>query len=245
MNTNPSHLSSWIEIYFSSFVHQQRALFAQLSGDEDEFNSKEAQLLVSILSVLSQQLKPSSQQVWALVSDLHCTNSLTLISITNFFCPVCSDDHVDCKNLQGDQFWCVTGYLMLVFMLATVTCALRFVKFSHLEDSAFTKGLLTLLFNLHVLYKSPVNLLLELCQDIHSHLGDIDPVHSSQNSEHEQIGIRLSLKTTLKALIPLKIKSLGIYSSKLLRLHSHCRKKWRKSDILPIAIHIRFFFWTV
>ena len=41
----------------------QRALFTQLSGAEDEFNSKEAQLLVSILSVLSRQLEPSSQQV--------------------------------------------------------------------------------------------------------------------------------------------------------------------------------------
>lgn len=35
----------------------------QLSGGEEEFNSKEAQLLVSILSVLSRQLDPSSQQV--------------------------------------------------------------------------------------------------------------------------------------------------------------------------------------
>lgn len=45
------------------------------------------------------------------------------------------------------------------------------------EDSAFSKGLLSLLFSLHVLYKSPVGLLLELCQDIHSQLGDIDQVH--------------------------------------------------------------------
>jgi len=41
----------------------QRALMNQLSGGEEEFNSKEAQLLVSILSVLSRQLDPSSQQV--------------------------------------------------------------------------------------------------------------------------------------------------------------------------------------
>lgn len=47
-----------------------------------------------------------------------------------------------------------------------------------LEDSAFCKGLLSLLFNLHVLYKSPVGLLLELCQDIHSVLGDIDQVRT-------------------------------------------------------------------
>lgn len=47
---------------------------------------------------------------------------------------------------------------------------------SVLEDSAFSKGLLSLLFSLHVLYKSPASLLLELCQDIHSQLGDIDQV---------------------------------------------------------------------
>jgi hypothetical protein len=41
----------------------QRSLFNQLSGLEEEFNSKEAQLLISILSVLSRQLEPSSQQV--------------------------------------------------------------------------------------------------------------------------------------------------------------------------------------
>lgn len=49
---------------------------------------------------------------------------------------------------------------------------------SHTEDSALSKGLLALLFNLHVLYKSPASLLLELCQDIHSQLGDIDQVHT-------------------------------------------------------------------
>lgn len=60
------------------------------------------------------------------------------------------------------------------------------------EDSAFSKGLLSLLFNLHVLYKSPVSLLLELCQDIHSQLGDIDQVHTNdtiQCSEHEQFDV--------------------------------------------------------
>lgn len=40
-------------------------LFNQLSEDGDEFNSKEAQLLVNILGVLSQQLDPSSDQVTA------------------------------------------------------------------------------------------------------------------------------------------------------------------------------------
>lgn len=44
-------------------THHQRALFTQLSGSEDDFNSKEAQLLVSILTVLSRQLQPSSKQV--------------------------------------------------------------------------------------------------------------------------------------------------------------------------------------
>lgn len=56
-------------------------------------------------------------------------------------------------------------------------CGLRPVHFSHAEDSSFSKGLLSLLFNLQVLSKSPVNLLLQLCQDIHSQLGDIDEVN--------------------------------------------------------------------
>ncbi|MEQ2179185.1 hypothetical protein GOODEAATRI_022021 [Goodea atripinnis] len=47
---------------------------------------------------------------------------------------------------------------------------------STMEDSAFCKGLLSLLLSLHVLYKTPASLLLELCQDIHSQLGDIDQV---------------------------------------------------------------------
>lgn len=64
-------------------------------------------------------------------------------------------------------------------MSVTVMCGLRSVNFPPLEDSSFSKGLLSLLFNLHVLYKSPVSLLLELCQDIHSQLGDIDEVHSN------------------------------------------------------------------
>uniref|UniRef100_A0A3Q4MBU3 FA complementation group I n=1 Tax=Neolamprologus brichardi TaxID=32507 RepID=A0A3Q4MBU3_NEOBR len=99
----------------------QRALFTQLSGGEEDFNSKEAQLLISILSVLSRQLKPSSQQ-----------------------------------------------------FVQMITWTVKICKETSFEDSAFCKGLLSLLFNLHVLYKSPVGLLLELCQDIHSELGDID-----------------------------------------------------------------------
>uniref|UniRef100_A0A3Q1JBN9 FA complementation group I n=1 Tax=Anabas testudineus TaxID=64144 RepID=A0A3Q1JBN9_ANATE len=99
----------------------QRTLFSQLSGGEEEFNSKEAQLLVNILSVLSRQLKPSSQQ-----------------------------------------------------FVQMITWTVKICKETSFEDSAFSKGLLSLLFSLHVLYKSPVSLLLELCQDIHSQLGDID-----------------------------------------------------------------------
>lgn len=57
------------------------------------------------------------------------------------------------------------------------TSVLRFISV-FAEDAPFCKGLLSLLFNLHVLYKSPVSLLLELCQDIHSQLGDIDQVYA-------------------------------------------------------------------
>ncbi|XP_061629167.1 Fanconi anemia group I protein [Phyllopteryx taeniolatus] len=99
----------------------QRALFAQLSRGEEEFNSKEAQLLVSILSVLSLHLKPSSQQ-----------------------------------------------------FVQMITWTVKICKETSFEDSALSKGLLALLFSLHVLFKSPASLLLELCQDIHSQLGDID-----------------------------------------------------------------------
>ncbi|XP_012708751.2 Fanconi anemia group I protein [Fundulus heteroclitus] len=99
----------------------QRALFAQLSGGEEEFNSREAQLLVSILAVLARQLKPSSKQ-----------------------------------------------------FVQMITWTVKICKETSFEDSAFCKGLLSLLFSLHVLYKPPASLLLELCQDIHSQLGDID-----------------------------------------------------------------------
>uniref|UniRef100_A0AAX7UAC5 FA complementation group I n=1 Tax=Astatotilapia calliptera TaxID=8154 RepID=A0AAX7UAC5_ASTCA len=110
-----------VEINYFYIRQFQRALFTQLSGGEEDFNSKEAQLLISILSVLSRQLKPSSQQ-----------------------------------------------------FVQMITWTVKICKETSFEDSAFCKGLLSLLFNLHVLYKSPVGLLLELCQDIHSVLGDID-----------------------------------------------------------------------
>lgn len=57
----------------------------QLSGGEEEFNSKEAQLLVSILSVLSRQLDPSSQQV-----TLQNTRAVAVLAVrninTSYFC---------------------------------------------------------------------------------------------------------------------------------------------------------------
>uniref|UniRef100_A0A8C7VAN9 FA complementation group I n=1 Tax=Oncorhynchus mykiss TaxID=8022 RepID=A0A8C7VAN9_ONCMY len=109
-----------IAFYIRQF---QRALFTQLSGGEEDFSSKEAQILVNILSVLSRQLEPSSQQ-----------------------------------------------------FVQMITWTVKICKETSFEDIAFSKGLLSLLFSLHVLYKSPVSLLWELCQDIHSQLGDIDQV---------------------------------------------------------------------
>ncbi|CAG03441.1 unnamed protein product, partial [Tetraodon nigroviridis] len=110
------------DINFSYIRRFQKVLFDQLGEDGDEFNSKEAQLLVSILAVLSQQLDPSSDQY----------NEITEI-IGNV-----------CKKTS-------------------------------LEDLAFVKGLLSLFFNLYFALTNPINVLLELCQDIHSELGDIDP----------------------------------------------------------------------
>lgn len=50
-------------------VFTQRSLFNQLSGNEEDFNSKEAQLLVSILGLLSRRLEHSTQQVFHYVRD--------------------------------------------------------------------------------------------------------------------------------------------------------------------------------
>ncbi|XP_034032707.1 Fanconi anemia group I protein isoform X2 [Thalassophryne amazonica] len=130
------------EINFFYIRQFQRALFTQLSGGEDEFNSKEAQLLVSILSVLSRQLKPSSQQFVQMI-----TWTVKICKETSF-------------------------------------------------DTAFTKGLLSLLFNLHMLYKSPVGLLLELCQDIHSQLGDVDQDVEVEKQSHFPI---ITMKTATAA----------------------------------------------
>uniref|UniRef100_A0A3B5B315 FA complementation group I n=1 Tax=Stegastes partitus TaxID=144197 RepID=A0A3B5B315_9TELE len=125
----------------------QRALFTQLTGAEEEFNSKEAQLLVSILTVLSRQLKPSSQQ-----------------------------------------------------FVQMITWTVKICKETSFEDAAFSKGLLSLLFNLHVLYKSPVSLLLELCQDIHSQLGDIDQDVEVEKQSHFNI-VNMKTATTAALLV--------------------------------------------
>ncbi|MBN3282945.1 FANCI protein, partial [Polyodon spathula] len=109
----------------------QRSLVNQLSGGEDDFNSKEAQIVVNILTVLSRQLEPSSPQFVEVLS------------------------------------WTV-----------------KICKESRLEDSQFCKGLMSLLFSLHVLYKSPVSVLRELSQDIHSHLGDIDQDVEVEKQSH-------------------------------------------------------------
>ncbi|KAF3854640.1 hypothetical protein F7725_022695, partial [Dissostichus mawsoni] len=132
--------SNVTEMNFFYIRQFQRALFTQLSGGEEEFNSKEAQTLVSILTVLSRQLKPASQQM--------------------------------------------------------ITWTVKICKETGFEDSAFSKGLLSLLFSLHVLYKSPVSLLLELCQDIHSQLGDIDQDVEVEKQSHFAI---VNMKTASTA----------------------------------------------
>ncbi|XP_039628954.1 Fanconi anemia group I protein [Polypterus senegalus] len=99
----------------------QRSLVNQLNGGEDDFNSKEAQLLVNILTLLSRQLEPSSSQFVQMLS------------------------------------WTI-----------------KITKECSLEDPLLCKGLLSLMFSLHVLYKSPVSVLREFAQNIHSQLGDID-----------------------------------------------------------------------
>ncbi|XP_039978862.1 Fanconi anemia group I protein [Xiphias gladius] len=135
------------EMNFFYIRQFQRALFTQVSGGEEEFNSKEAQLLVSILSVLSRQLKPSSQQ-----------------------------------------------------FVQMITWTVKICKETSFEDPAFSKGLLSLLFNLHVLYKSPVSLLLELCQDIHSQLGDIDQDVEVEKQSHFDI-VNMKTATTAALLV--------------------------------------------
>eukprot|EP00062_Callorhinchus_milii_P022135 gi/632979592/ref/XP_007906555.1/ PREDICTED: Fanconi anemia group I protein [Callorhinchus milii] len=117
----------------------QRSLATQLSGSEEEFNSKEAQLLVNILSTLSRLLDRASQQF------------AQMLTWTEKIC-----------------------------------------KESSLEDVQFCRGLMNLLFSLHTLHRSPVGLLRELSQDIHSHLGDIDQEVEIEKHSHFAI---VSLKT--------------------------------------------------
>lgn len=77
-----------------------------------------------------------------------------------------------CKETSFGQWLLSESLLSAQKLIWKLTLFLFFV----LEDSAFCKGLLSLLFSLQVLYKTPASLLLELCQDIHSQLGDIDQV---------------------------------------------------------------------
>ncbi|XP_054887143.1 Fanconi anemia group I protein [Poeciliopsis prolifica] len=125
----------------------QRALFTQLSGGEEDFNSREAQALVSILTVLSRQLKPSSKQ-----------------------------------------------------FVQMITWTVKICKETSFEDAAFCKGLLSLLFGLQVLYKTPASLLLELCQDIHSQLGDIDQDVEVEKQCHFAI-VNMKTATTAALLV--------------------------------------------
>ncbi|NXD76550.1 FANCI protein, partial [Halcyon senegalensis] len=109
----------------------QRSLVNQFSSAEDDFNSKETQSLITVLSTLSKLLDPASQQ-----------------------------------------------------FLQFLTWTVKVCKENALEDITCCKGLLSLLFSLHVLYKSPVGLLRELAQDIHACLGDIDQDIELESRSH-------------------------------------------------------------
>ncbi|KAM6304685.1 Fanconi anemia group I protein [Podargus strigoides] len=109
----------------------QRPLVNQFSRTEDDFNSKETQSLIAVVSTLSKLLDPASQQ-----------------------------------------------------FLQFLTWTVKICKENALKDIACCKGLLSLLFSLHVLYKSPVRLLLELTQDIHACLGDIDQDVEVESRSH-------------------------------------------------------------
>ncbi|XP_070619037.1 Fanconi anemia group I protein [Erythrolamprus reginae] len=58
--------------------------------------------------------------------------------------------------------------------LQLLTWTVKLCKETSLEDPPCCKGLLSLLFTLHALVKSPVTILRDLAQDIHAQLGDID-----------------------------------------------------------------------
>ncbi|NXP70999.1 FANCI protein, partial [Ramphastos sulfuratus] len=109
----------------------QRSLLNQFSTAEEDFNSKETQSLITVLSTLSRLLDPASQQ-----------------------------------------------------FLQFLTWTVKVCKENTLEDVACCKGLLSLLFSLHVLYKSPVGLLRDFAQDIHACLGDIDQDVEVEGQSH-------------------------------------------------------------
>ncbi|EHB18452.1 Fanconi anemia group I protein [Heterocephalus glaber] len=108
----------------------QRSLLNLLSSGED-FNTKEALLLVTVLSTLAKILEPSSPQF------------VQMLSWTSKICK---------ENSQ--------------------------------EDASFCKSLMSLLFSLHALVKSPVTLLRDVSQDIHGQLGDIDRDVEVEKTNH-------------------------------------------------------------
>ncbi|XP_038602200.1 Fanconi anemia group I protein [Tachyglossus aculeatus] len=99
----------------------QRSLVNLLSSSDEDFNSKEGLILVTILTTLSKLLETSSPQ---------------FVQMLSWTVKICKEHSV--------------------------------------EDAAFCKGLLNLLFNLHSQCRSPVSLLRDLSQDLHGQLGDID-----------------------------------------------------------------------
>ncbi|XP_059953341.1 Fanconi anemia group I protein isoform X1 [Mesoplodon densirostris] len=127
----------------------QRSLLNILSSQEEDFNSKEALLLVTVLSDLSKLLEPSSTQF------------VQMLSWTTKICK--------------ENSW---------------------------EDASFCKGLMNLLFSLHVLCKSPVTLLRDLSQDIHGHLGDIDQDVEVEKTNHfAMVNLRTAAPTVCLLLL--------------------------------------------
>ncbi|XP_023673035.1 Fanconi anemia group I protein isoform X6 [Paramormyrops kingsleyae] len=139
------NITEKMDFYIRQF---QRALATLLSGEEDDFNSKEAQVLLSLLSVLSRQLQPSSSQFEQMLT------------------------------------WTV-----------------KICKESSFEDAPFCRGLLSLLFSLHWVCKSPVTVLWELSQDIHSQLGDVDQdVEVEKQSHFAVVNMKTAAPTALLVL---------------------------------------------
>ncbi|XP_060709257.1 Fanconi anemia group I protein isoform X1 [Hemiscyllium ocellatum] len=127
----------------------QRSLLTQLSGDEEDFNSKEAQLLVSILSTLSRLLEPTSEQFGQMLT------------------------------------WTV-----------------KICKENNLEDVHFCKGLMSMMFSLHVLRKSPVGLLQEMSRDVHCRLGDIDQdIEIEEQSHFAMVNSRTAAPTVVQLIL--------------------------------------------